>query len=224
MADRVQVSFFLIYDIYNVIGRKDKKMLTRVSSILVALALIGLISGCSKAPVTELDESETALKDAGQADAQDYVPQLYKQASDSLNAAKVEMQNQDSKFSMFRNYDRTKELLSASKNLASQAQEKAALEKERIRQLDSVLISELETMIAQTKTALAKAPRGKGTKVDLEMMKADLTSAEGALTGATEDFRTGAYMTAKSKLEAAKAQVSAVKGQIDTATAALRKK
>jgi hypothetical protein len=80
-------------------------MRKRVSSILVALALVTFVAGCSESPVLQLEEGKSTLKSAQLAEAEVYAPELYKMAMDSLSAAEVEIQKQDGKFSAFRDYE-----------------------------------------------------------------------------------------------------------------------
>ncbi len=199
-------------------------MLMRVSSALVALALLGFAAGCSESPVKETENSNAALESARLAEADLYAPDLYKEAMDSLNAAKVEVQNQDSKFSLFRSYDRSKEMLAAAEKLSLQAQAESEAEKERVRLLDSVMIAEIEMMVAQTREALAKAPKAKGSRADIKVLQADLEAAAASMTEITADYTAGKYKVAEAKLEAIKNQVSTVKSQIDAALAKVGKK
>jgi hypothetical protein len=199
-------------------------MLKRVSSALVALALFGFIAGCSKSPVKEIEGSKAALESARNAEAELYAPELYKEAMDSLNTANVELQNQDSKFSLFRSYDRSKELLAAAEKLSLQAQTDAEAEKERIRALDSTMMAEIGSMVAQTREALAKAPKAKGSRADIKVLQADLEAAAASMTEISGDYNAGHYKVAEAKLEAIKNQVSTVKAQIDAALAKVNKK
>jgi hypothetical protein len=194
-------------------------MLTRVSSILVALAIALLVTGCAKAPQEELKTSEDALANAQLAEAQDYAPASYQQAMDSLNAAKVEIQNQDSKFALFRGYGRAKELLAAAARLGGQAVTDAQAAKERVRLEDSTLISQVDGLLVTAKDALAKAPKGKGTKADLELIASDLASVEAAQVAALADFNAGKFLVAKPKLESVISGLNRIVSDIEAAKA-----
>jgi len=194
-------------------------MLTRVSSILVALAIALLVTGCAKAPQEELKTSEDALANAQLAEAQDYAPASYQQAMDSLNAAKVEIQNQDSKFALFRGYGRAKELLAAAARLGGQAVTDAQAAKERVRLEDSTLIAQVDGLLVTAKDALAKAPKGKGTKADLELIASDLASVEAAQVAALADFNAGKFLVAKPKLESVISGLNRIVSDIEAAKA-----
>lgn len=198
-------------------------MVKRFAVVLVAVVAMWSMSGCSKAPVTEIDAGKAALENAKASEAEMYAPELFQQASDSLNAATVAIQEQDAKFSMFRDYDRATEMLAKSQQLAEQAIAQAAAEKERVRVADSVMAAEIVTMITDTRALLAKAPRGKGTSTDLKVLGGDLDAAQTALDAAMAEWQTGQYLAVQQKLEAVKAQVSNVKTQIDAALAKVKK-
>jgi len=190
----------------------------------VALAFVGFIAGCSESPTTQYDASKTALEQARLAEAEQYAPGLFKEAADSLNSAMVEIKKQDSRFSVIRDYDRAEEIIAEAQQLAEEANRQAIDEKERVRLEDSTLISEIEQLISDTKNIIAAAPKGKGSRVDLKVMQADLDGASGALATATQQFRDGRYLDARDELMAVKSQVVNVKGEIETAMARLTRK
>jgi hypothetical protein len=194
-------------------------MLVRVLSLLVALAAAVVVTGCSKAPEAELAASEQAMSNAQMAEAEAYAPASYQQALDSLNAAKVEIQNQDSKFALFRGYGRSKEILVTAKALADKAVTDAEAAKEQVRMEDDTLMTSIDGLLTTTRAALAKAPRGKGTKADLDLIAADLASVESAYQGAVADYNEGKYLVGKSKLETAVNQLNRINADIEAAKA-----
>jgi len=199
-------------------------MLTRVLSVLVALIFVTLITGCSDAPTTEYEASKVSLENARLAEAEQYAPESFKEASDSLNSALVEINKQDGKFSLLRSYDNAKQIITVAQQLAEKAQNDAANEKEATRIADSVMIAEIEILIGETSNMIATAPKGKGSRVDLKVMQADLDAASGALTITKEDFQKGNYLVAKSKLTAVKSQVVKIKSDIEIAISQVTKK
>jgi arginase family enzyme len=87
-----------------------------------------------------------------------------------------------------------------------------------------MLIVEIDSLIAQSSTALAKAPKVKGSRVDLKVLQADIDAVKGALATATQTYQNGGFASAKAQLEAVKAQISGTKGQIEAAKASGPKK
>lgn len=192
-------------------------MCKRLLSSVAVFAVVVLMIGCSEAPVTEFDAGKKALETAQQAEAELYAPAVYKEAMDSLNAASVEIQKQDGRFSMLRDYDQAKATIAAAQQLAAKAASEAAVEKENMRLLDSTLIVEIDALMVEAKTALAKAPKGKGTRLDIKVMQTDLDAAATALTAATTDYQAGNYLVARDKLQAVKSQITRVKNDIGAA-------
>ncbi|MFH2055082.1 MAG: hypothetical protein ABIJ61_03915 [bacterium] len=192
-------------------------MLMRVSSVLAALALVALLAGCGAAPDTELKSSETALQGSEQAEAATYAADLHQSALDSLNAAKLEIQEQDSKFALFRSYGRARQLLTSATQLADQAKSVAATARDEVRLEDSTLIADVAQLISATQLSLTNAPKGKGTRADLEMLKTDLTRLETAFAGAQADYQSGNYLAAKTKLETIETQIYGIQEQIEAA-------
>lgn len=191
-----------------------------VSLVMAALALV-LIAGCSKAPVIEMQNGEAALKAALGAEAAEYAPAAYKMAVDSLNAAQDAKKEQDGKFGPFRSYGKATQMFVSAQTLAERAKAEAIAEKERVKADLTSMLTETQALLDSANVVLAKAPRGKGAKADLEMIKADLASAVPALEQARADFDGGKYRAAKAGLEAVQGKV---RGIITELAAAFAKK
>jgi hypothetical protein len=100
--------------------------------LAVALVLIGLMAaGCGKPPEVEMQSAQTALNDAKTAEAGTYAPTELDAASDSLAAAQAEVEKQNSKFALFRNYKEAARLYSAAQTSAEAAKQAAGVNKER---------------------------------------------------------------------------------------------
>ena len=192
-------------------------MFTRVSLALVALALTAFVVGCGKAPEAEMQTAESAIQSAQLAETEQYAPATYQEAVDSLNAAKAEMQKQQSKFSLFRSYGHTEQLIASSQQLAEQAQTQAAAAKEQARLRDSVLVAAVEGLLATAKTELANAPRGKGSRADIKLIESELTAAEAAYADAVSDFQAGKYLTAETKLKAVESDINRIRQELEAA-------
>jgi hypothetical protein len=188
-------------------------MFTRMSFSLLALALVSLVA-CSEAPDTEMKAAETAFAAADQAQAQQYAPELYAQAMDTLQAAKMAAAEQDSKFSLFRSYGASKELFVAAQTLVDKANTAAQEEKERVRIQVTDMAAVVKASLDSATVLLTKAPRGKGTKADLELLKGDLSAAQTAYDQAIVEITAGDYLTARTRLESVQAKVTQVSDDI----------
>ena len=166
-----------------------------------------------------MQSATTAFDAADQAETEVYASDAYRMAMDTLNAAKAAKEEADSKFALFRSYGKSKELYVRAETLAKEAQVAAEAEKERVKQEVSGMMTEVRTALDATADALSKAPRGKGSKADLELIKNDLNAANVAFEEARMDFEAGRYMAAKTKLQAIKNKAQSISDEIAAAAA-----
>ncbi|MEW5925631.1 MAG: hypothetical protein AB1746_16735 [Candidatus Zixiibacteriota bacterium] len=192
-------------------------MLKRVSSLLLALALIIWVAGCSKAPEVQIKASEDAMQQAALGEAEQYAPETYMMAMDSLNAAKAEKQAQDGKFALFRKYGKSEEMYAAAQRLAEQAFTEAEANKEQVRVENLALVAAIDTLMAEVNKAVAGAPKGKGTRADLALIKSDLATIDQSYKGAVAEHDAGKYLSAKAKLEAVREQLNRIKSELEAA-------
>jgi hypothetical protein len=193
-------------------------MIKRVSLFLAALALLSVI-GCSKAPEVEMQNSQTAMQAAAGSEAEQYAPQAYQMAMDTLNAAKAAKEEQDSKFALFRSYEKSKNMFIAAQALAEKAKATAEQEKERVRLEVTDLMTKVQAAIDGATKALETAPKGKGSKADIELIKNDLASVNAGFADAKADFDAGKYLVAKTKYEAVMAKAQNIVSEIEAAKA-----
>ena len=192
-------------------------MLRRIALILAALTLLALMVGCSKAPEAEYQSAQAAMDAAKTAEAEVYVPDSFGAAVDTMNAAMAAKQEQDSKFALFRSYGKSKAMYARAQALANEAATKAQAEKERVRLEVTDMMAQAKALLDSTDMALKKAPRGKGSKADIELIKTDLAAAVTTYDGAQADFNGGKYKAAKAKLEAMMQKCRMVMDEIDKA-------
>ena len=76
-----------------------------------AMLLFALLAGCAEAPKQAIDATNAALEAAKAAEADRYAADLFNAAKDSLAAAMTEVENQNAKFALTRNYGRAQQLL-----------------------------------------------------------------------------------------------------------------
>ncbi len=176
--------------------------MTRLALLVVVTCALLMVTGCGKAPEQEMATAEAAFDAADQTETELYASDVYKMAMDTLNAAQAAKQEADSKFALFRSYGKSKELFVRAQALAQEAQATAQSQKEQVKQEVSGLIVEAKNTLDAAAGALSKAPRGKGSKADIELIKNDLNAANVAYEEARIDFDAGKYMAAQTKLQA----------------------
>jgi hypothetical protein len=194
-------------------------MLKRFALILAALTLLALMVGCSKPPEAEMQRANTAMSAAQTAEAETYVADSYRTAMDTLNAANAAKQEQDSKFALFRSYGKSKEMFVKAEEMFTNVATEAATEKERVHQEVLQKLADAKAAIDSASAALTKAPRGKGSKADIELIKSELTNVQAAYTDAETDVNSGKYMVAKGKIESVMQRAHGIVDEIATAAA-----
>jgi len=185
--------------------------------IFATIMALPLLIGCGKAPDTEMQNADTAMKAAQDAQADQYAQNAYQAALDTLNAAMAAKEEQDSKFALFRSYGDAQKLYASAQALAEQAASQAAAEKERMQTEAAALKDEVQALLESANKALASAPRAKGSKADIELLKNELAAAQTSFDGAAKDYESGDFIAAKVKLEAVKAKAETVIGDIQKA-------
>jgi len=190
-------------------------------ALLLAFIAIGLlvIAGCSKPPEAEMAAAKVAIDAARAAEAEQYVPQQFRMASDSMNAANAMKTEQDGKFALFRAYGKSKEAFVRVEGIANKVTEDAKAEKERVRQQVMAMMANVKAMMDSAKVAFDKAPRGKDNKADLELINNDLLGLSSAYTEAEADFNGGKFLTAKSKFESVLSRTQGIMSEIEAAVA-----
>ena len=198
--------------------------MTKKMGVAIAVLAFALMLGCGKAPETEMMNAESAIKAAGEAEAEQYAPQDYQMAMDTLNAAKTEAETQASKFALFRSYGKAKKLYESAQSLADNALAKSTSEKERISAEVADMMESVKTLLDSASTAVSKAPLGKGSKADIELIKADLKAAYTAFDEAKVDFENSRYLNARAKLEAVNQKSKAIINEIHKAASMKKSK
>jgi ElaB/YqjD/DUF883 family membrane-anchored ribosome-binding protein len=176
-------------------------MSKRFVLIVAAVALLAVMVGCSKPPEAEMQKAQQALDAAKAAEAETYVPDSYNAALDSFNAAESAKKEQDSKFALFRSYGKSKEMFASAEQMLNNVTSEAVTKKDEVRQeVEAALIS-AKAVVDSADAALAKAPRGKGSRADIELIKNDFSAVQAGYDDAKNDVDGGQYMTAKTKIE-----------------------
>lgn len=189
----------------------------RLAGVVLAVFALMVVVGCSKPPEQEISAANQALDAAKMAEAQDYALDSYRVAQDTLNAAMALKREADGKFVLFRSYGKSKDMFVRAQGLANEAATKAAAEKERVRIEVTDMMAQVKAALDSADVALKKAPRGKGSKADIELIKTDLAAAVMQHDEAMTDFNNGKYKAAKAKLEAVMAKANSVIAEIEKA-------
>lgn len=192
-------------------------------TLSLVLSLV-LVSGCAKAPQQAVDDANAALAAAKQAEADRYLVDEFKAAQDSLNAAVAEIEAQNSKFALTRNYDKASKLLASATALANQITSQVDAKKEEVKAAASQLFTDLQTGLTEAKDLLKKAPKGKEGREVLDAIQGELTTVENSLVEVTDLLNRGDFISAKDKLMAGLQKVNSVKEELNQAIAKKKSK
>ena len=152
----------------------------------VALGVLVLtFTSCAKAPQAEIDAANAAIEQAKSAGADRYVPASFNAANDALKSGLAAVEEQNSKFALFRNYDAAKTTLASVSELAKKAEDETAARKEDLKTEVNQDLTDLNTLITQDKEMLAKAPKGKEGKAALEAIGQEISAVETVATEVT---------------------------------------
>jgi hypothetical protein len=184
---------------------------------LVVVCVLMLVAGCAKAPQTEIDAAKAAVEAAKTAEADRYVADQFNAAKDSLDAAMAEIDQQNAKFALTRNYDKAATLLQSAIATANAAAAAVAANKEQVNIEATDLIAQALTAVTDAKALMAKAPKGKEGKAALEAIAADLAAVEASVTGAGAAQTSGDFLTARDKAKAALDKANSLKEELQQA-------
>ncbi len=146
---------------------------------LVAFSvLVVTLASCAKAPQVEIDAANVAIEAAKTAGADRYVPESFNAASEALKSAVTAVEEQNSKFALFRNYDAAKTTLASVNTLAGKAVEETTAKKAALKAEVTAALAEIATVLASNKELLAKAPKGKEGKAAVEAIGQEIAAVE----------------------------------------------
>ncbi len=184
-------------------------------SLIIGCGL--LLAACASAPTAEITATKAAVAAAQTDDVRTYAPDSLKAAEDEMSKSLAEVQTQDGKFFVSRDYKQASTMLKSAKDLAEKAASDAQANKAKAKSDAEAILAALPQSIEEAKKALAKAPKGKDTKADIEAMQNDLKVAEESITEANTAMSSGQYKDALTKAESAKEKASAIVDQVQKA-------
>jgi hypothetical protein len=195
----------------------------RISLMVMFTVIASLFFfGCASAPKEEIAATQAAIQAAQTDDVQAYAEESLKDATDTMAKATAEVQVQDEKFALSRDYKAASDLLKQAKEKAGKAVTDAQANKAKAKADAETLITSLTPLLADAKKTLAGAPKGKDTKAELEAMQADLKSADEAAAAATQAMSSEKYKDALAQATTAKTKADSIIEQVNAAKAKLK--
>lgn len=187
---------------------------------LAAFAMVAFLTSCGKVPQEQIDAAKVAIEAAKTAEADVYVPAEFTALQDSLTATLAAIEVQNSK--LFKKFGPAKLQLEALTAKAAEVAANAGVMKEQVRVETETLMAELNTLLAQNKELMLKAPKGKEGAAVLAEMRNEITVIENSFAEANTLFANGSYMAAKDKVLAAKENVIKINTELTDAIAKVK--
>jgi hypothetical protein len=198
---------------------KGLRTMNAKRNIALVVGVVGrlLLAGCAKAPQADIDAAKAAIAAAKGAEANVYVADKFAAAEKAMADATAEIEKQNGAFAMSRNYAQAKTLLAGAAQQAQAAQQEAVTQKAAVKTEAENTLAAVQTALIEAKALLAKAPKGKEGKEALQAMSAELAMVDSSLVSTQTLIQGGQYATALDNLNAAKAKVEQIKGELQTA-------
>jgi hypothetical protein len=189
----------------------------RIMTMLLASALCVTV-GCSQAPNDRLGEAEKAVLDAKLAGAQAYVPEDYAKLEGMLNNAKKELDDQNAKFALFRDYGKTEQLLASVKSETPKLIEETTKKKAEAKDAAVTAHDAAKDAVKHAQALVAKAPVGKD-RAAVEAIRNEAKALTASLNEVQMAMDAEDYLAAQAKAKAVQDKSLALSSEVRGALA-----
>jgi hypothetical protein len=182
--------------------------------LLVVAAL--LMAACGKPPEAQIQESRDALRLAEQAGAPKYAPEAWTKALEARQALDAELESQNGKLSLFRNYNKAGRLAAQLSEAAGEAAAAATRRTVELRTELSATIGELRNLLQTARSRVAALPRT--AAVSIAGLRARLSSAGERIDQAQRSLDGSSYDEAMARTSEARDLIREVLRSVESAT------
>ncbi len=183
---------------------------------VLGIFLVSLFSSCAKQPTQAIDAAKAAVEAASSEGAAVYAADELKKLNDDMQAAMDEVNTQQGK-KFFKKFGTAKEMLAKVQTDADALMASIPAKFEAAKNAAIQAQSEVQAAITEAKTMLEQAPKGKGTKADIEAMKSDLAGLEASFPEIQAAIDAEDYLGASSKAATIKEKAAAITEQVKAA-------
>ena len=193
-------------------------MKNRILYGIAALSVVTLLTtSCAKVPQADIDSANVAVNEAKVAQADIYVPDAYNALQDSLKSTMSAIEAKKGKW--FTNYNNEKAALANVITLSGQVKEQTAARINELKVQINNTLAEVNTLMAENKDLITKAPKGKEGAAALEAIKADMATIDASVTEATDMLNKGDLLPTLDKVQAAKEKATGINSELKEAIA-----
>jgi DNA repair exonuclease SbcCD ATPase subunit len=161
---------------------------------------LGLLIGCADVPQQEIDNAQAALDAAKNAGADQYLPDQYNAAKSQLDDALAKIEEE--KGGLFASYDEAIQMLQSATQAAEAAAAAVPAAKEEVKKEVESLLAQVSEAVETAKKMWRSAPRGKGTREALQMIKDDIEATAARVDEVTQAHEAGNYLEAQKRAQA----------------------
>ncbi len=183
---------------------------------MMGLFLAFIMAGCAKPPQQQMDAAKAAVEACKAEGADVYAADEFKKLNDDLQAALDQV--------TAKKYKQAKEMLIKVAADADALKATIPAKKEEAKNAAVAAQGEARTALDEAKALLEKAPKGKGTKADIEAFTADLKGLEDSFPEIQAAIDKGDFFGAKDKAVAIKDKAASISEQIKQAIEKVQKK
>ncbi|MBN1465820.1 hypothetical protein JXA02_08675 [candidate division KSB1 bacterium] len=185
---------------------------------LVVLGLVVVMMfGCAKAPQQAVDAAKATLEAAKTAEVDRYFADEYNAAYDSLSAALTEIETQNSKSALSRNYSKANALLASATATLNELMPQVEAKKVEVKAKVDTLLVNVQTEMAAAKKLISIAPRGKEGKAAVQAIQGELAACETSLAEVSAVVEKGDWAAAQDQLNATLAKIASLKNELQQA-------
>ncbi|MDQ7786518.1 MAG: hypothetical protein RDU01_02835 [Thermodesulfovibrionales bacterium] len=186
-----------------------------IAFLICSVLAVLLVAGCAKQPTEDIKAAQVSVDAVVAEGAQKYAPEDAKLITEAMNAAMEEIKVQDGK--TMKNYGKAKEMLAKVKTDAETLKSNLPMKKEQAKNTALATQETAKTAVQEAKILLAKAPKGKGSKADIEALKADVKGLEDSLAEVQAAMDGEDYGAAIEKANSIKEKAGEVSAQVTQA-------
>jgi len=192
----------------------EEKMKRYFKFIGLGVLIIGFLAGCSK-PKMEMDAATAAVEAAITEGADIYAKPEIERLQADLTAAMdaVEAENQR----LFKSFGDTRVMLTAVATTAEELKATIPARKEAAKNASIAAMEKAKAAVEEAKALLATAPKGKGTKADIEAFTADLQGLEDMMPEITSKMGNEDYLGASESSKLIMEKATGISDQIKLA-------
>ncbi len=189
----------------------------QIMMLLLAPTLL-LVVGCGKAPTDKLAETEKGVLDAKLAGASAYAAEDFAKLEGMLTNAQKEIDDQNAKFMLFRDYGKAEQLLASVRAETPKLIEETAKKKAEAKDVAFKAHDAAKEAVKRAQALVAKAPVGKD-RAAVEAIKNDAKALTASLNDVQMAIDSEDYLTAQAKAKAVQDKSRALAAEVKGALA-----